>query len=78
MLKKTFLNEEIIIDGVYSLYYQEKEQGYFFPGEIHTFWELVYIDKGHILLLLDGKEYKLGPGDLLFYTENQNHVFWYN
>ncbi len=75
-MKKILLPDELIIDAIYTLYYQSKEEGYFFPGEIHEFWELVYIIKGYICLILDGKEFILGPGDLMFYAENQNHVFW--
>jgi hypothetical protein len=76
MLKKTLLHDELIIDGIYSLYYQKKNNGFFFPGEIHNFWELVYMDSGNICLMLNGKEFLLGPDDFMFYSENQNHVFW--
>jgi AraC-like DNA-binding protein/quercetin dioxygenase-like cupin family protein len=76
MINKTLLPDEIVIDSLYTLFYQEKPNGYFFPGEIHPFWELIYVDKGKINLLLDGNEFILGPGDLVFYSENQNHIFW--
>ena len=70
------LKDELFIKGIYTIYYQEKPSNFLFPGEKHDFWELMYLDKGFVYLLIDEKGYKVDQGELLFFNKNQNHIFW--
>lgn len=64
------------INSVYTLFYQDKDPNFLFKGEKHNFWELTYVDKGLLYNNVDGKDYVLKQGDLIFYKENQYHIQW--
>ncbi len=70
------LRDEITIQGIYSLTYQEKGAEFLFAGEAHDFWELIYLDKGFLYLLIDDKGYKVNQGELFFFNRNQHHIVW--
>ena len=61
-------------EGIYTLFYQEKEQGFFFPGESHSMVELTYMDQGSLHSVVDGKDMLLSQGDLVFYGPDQWHM----
>jgi len=44
-----------------------------FSGESHNFWELVYVNKGNVLITRDGEEIVLGQGQLIFHKPNEFH-----
>ena len=62
------------IDGLYTLFYQEKEQGFFFPGESHPMLELTYVDRGSLHSVADGADLILEQGDMVLYAPNQWHM----
>lgn len=70
------LHDEIQIKGIFTLAYQEKGTNFLFAGETHDFWELIYLDKGFVYLLLDDRGYKVNQGELFFFNRNQNHIVW--
>ncbi len=45
------------------------------PAHVHEFVELVYITSGSAIQWVDGIEYKVGHGDLLFINYGQTHRF---
>jgi hypothetical protein len=47
------------ISNIVTVYYNEFTKGYYFDGEKHDFWELVYIDKGEVEVSADGINYQL-------------------
>ncbi|OXM15106.1 AraC family transcriptional regulator [Paenibacillus herberti] len=57
------------------MYYFEFGKDYYFPGERHNFWEMVYVDKGEIEVLADTKRYSLKQGGLIFHKPNEFHSF---
>lgn len=61
------------IEGIRTLFYQEKENGFFFKGESHRQYELTYMDKGSMHSIVGGKEYVLFPGEMMLYGPNQWH-----
>ena len=67
---------KIEIKRVYTLFYQEKEQGFIFKGESHNFWELTYVDKGRLYTTIDEKGYLLDQGQAIIYGRNQHHAQW--
>ncbi len=70
------LPDDIVINGIFTLIYQEKGADFLFPGEKHDFWEFIYADKGFVYLLVEDKGYKLNQGEIFFFGRNQNHIVW--
>lgn len=62
------------ITEIYTKFYQEKGFNYNFLGETHPYWELTYVDKGILSTTVDGVEYELKQGDLIFYAPLQFHT----
>ncbi|MDB8792534.1 AraC family transcriptional regulator [Romboutsia sp. 1001216sp1] len=70
----TKISSSLNIDQIYTKFYQEKGTNYSFAGESHPYWELTYVDKGNLSTNVDGKEYNLKQGDLIFYAPFQFHT----
>ena len=68
------IRRHIVIDSIYTFFYQEKEKGFIFPGEAHKPLELTYVDKGSIHSVADGMDYLLEQGDLVIYAPDQWHM----
>lgn len=62
------------VDAIYTFFYQEKEQGFFFPGEAHPMAELTYVDQGTLHSVADGQDLRLEQGDLVLYAPDQWHM----
>lgn len=67
------LREELAIRRLITFFYREMPQDYFFAGEKHDFWEIVYVDKGEWDVAVDGAPFHLEQGDLVFYGPNEFH-----
>ena len=75
MLYQPYRPRRIIqVDALYSLHYFNFRHGYFFPGERHDFWELVYADMGGATLEDDGVELPLRPGQCCLHAPNAFHT----
>lgn len=68
------IQRHILIENIYTFFYQEKEKGFTFPGEAHRPLELAYVDKGSIHSVAEGKDYLLNQGDLVIYAPDQWHM----
>ena len=62
------------VESIYTFFYQEKEQGFIFPGEAHPMPELTYVDQGALHSVADGQDLLLEQGDIMIYTPNQWHM----
>ncbi len=62
------------VESIYTFWYQEKEQGFLFPGEAHPMTELTYVDQGALHSVADGQDLLLKQGDLVIYGPNQWHM----
>ena len=62
------------VESVYTFFYQEKEQGFVFPGESHHLLELTYVDQGSLHSVADGQDLLLEQGDITVYTADQWHM----
>lgn len=67
------LKKDINVEKVYSVHYFEYPRNYSYSGERHNFWELVYADKGEILVVADDKTYTLRQGEIIFHKPNEWH-----
>ena len=59
------------VDCLYTLFYQEREAGFVFPGETHSMAELVYVDQGSLHSVADGQDLILEQGDMVLYAPEQ-------
>ena len=64
------------IGGLYTFFYQEREQGFVFPGESHPMPELTYVDQGELHSVLEGQDMLLKQGDITLYGPNQWHMHY--
>src|SRR5699024_91512 len=62
------------IRRICTLFYQEKEDGFFFKGESHRQYELTYMDKGSMHSIVGGQDYPLSQGEMMLYGPNQWHA----
>ena len=62
------------VTQLYTFFYQEKEQGFFFSGEQHPMLELTYVDQGSLHSVADGVELTLNKGDMVIYGADQWHM----
>ncbi|MBQ8173863.1 MAG: helix-turn-helix transcriptional regulator [Clostridia bacterium] len=70
----TRLSKDIAIEELYTVHYFEYTSTYCFEGEAHDFWECVYIDRGEVIVCEDGREYRLGRGEIKFHAPNVFHT----
>ncbi len=70
------MDPKLRIGGIYTFFYQEREQGFFFPGEEHPMPELTYVDQGSLHSVADGQDILLEPGDIAIFGPNQWHMHY--
>ena len=68
------VERKLSIDGIYTFFYHEKEQGFLFSGESHPMLELTYVDQGSLHSVADGQDLLLKQGDMVLYGPNQWHM----
>ncbi len=69
----TVLRRDIAVDAVVTVHYLEHTKNYVFDGEEHDFWELVYVDKGHIQETAGSVVHELSQGQYMFHRPNEYH-----
>lgn len=62
------------IEQIMSIHYFEFKADFNFSGEIHTYWELVYINSGSAIVTADGEETKLSAGEVIFHCPGEKHA----
>ena len=70
------MNQQLHIDGIYTFFYQEREQGFIYSGEEHPMPELTYVDQGELHSVTDGLDILLQPGDIAIFGPNQWHMHY--
>ena len=68
------VDKHLRVEGLYTFFYHEKEQGFLFPGESHPMPELTYVDQGSLHSVADGQDLLLKQGDIVIYGANQWHM----
>lgn len=51
----------------------ELSKNFYYEGEKHDFWEMVYIDKGEMFCIADEKRFILKSGEMTFHKPNEFH-----
>ena len=62
------------VEGIYTFFYHEKEQGFLFAGESHPMLELTYVDQGTLHSVADGLDLLLKQGEMVLYGPDQWHM----
>ncbi|WP_229750058.1 AraC family transcriptional regulator [Paenibacillus nasutitermitis] len=75
-MKRTALRQTLEIQQLITMYYFEFDKNYVFNGEQHNFWEFLYVDKGEIEVLADGRKHLLKQGMIIFHKPNEFHEFY--
>jgi AraC-like DNA-binding protein/quercetin dioxygenase-like cupin family protein len=70
---KQNLREVLVVDSVITIHYFEFTKDFKHDGELHPFWEFVYIDKGEIEVTADNKVFLLKKDEVLFHKPNEFH-----
>ena len=68
------LTNVINISKIVTLHYFEFHKNYSFPGESHDFWEMVYVDSGHVLITAGKTKHTLSQGEVIFHKPNEFHT----
>ena len=63
-----------VLQEILACFYQIRESSYEFPGEVHEYYELTYIDQGSMDTVIDGKDYHLEQFDTVLYYPGQFHT----
>lgn len=71
---KTKLKKEIIVSHIVTIHYFEYMKDFVFHGESHNFWEMLYVDKGQVMVQADDRQYELKTGDIIFHKPDEFHA----
>lgn len=69
------LQRALHISELYAVHYFEFSKDYACAEEQHDFWEMVYVDKGELVICLNGESFTAKDGELMFYAPGQTHAF---
>lgn len=61
------------VSRIVTLYYFDFSPEYVSKGDVHDFWELVYVDKGEVMIHADDRSAVLKQGDIVFHQPNEYH-----
>ncbi len=64
----------ISINKIVTIHYYEFGRNFNFGGEIHDFWEMVYVDRGCVHIKANSKTFTLGQGEVVFHKPNEFHT----
>lgn len=70
---KTQPQSVVNISKIVTIHYYEFDKNFIFNGEKHDFWEIVYVDKGQVLVKRDEEELVLSQGKIVFHRPNEFH-----
>ncbi len=67
--------EQISINRLFTVYKMHFDAGYNFVGEMHDFWECMYILDGSLTASADDKVHTLSCGDFILFKPYELHKF---
>lgn len=71
--QKTPLTKKLSVEQVVTVHYFEYTPDFFFPGEVHDFWEFLYVDKGEVEVTQGARVVRLRRGDIAFHAPMEFH-----
>ncbi len=76
MYNFTELTKCIEITSVHSIINRRKDKNFYFNGESHPFWEMVFIADGKAGVSADERIYTLSAGEVIFHKPMEFHKIW--
>lgn len=70
------LNRIITIKSLVSAFEVVYDETFYFKGEMHDFWELVYVLDGKIGVAADNRIYELTKNQIIFHKPMEFHRLW--
>lgn len=74
--KFTPLTRLVTVKSVITSFNAEQKKDFYFAGEMHDFWELVYVISGQVMTTADEKVFSLSEGQLIFHKPMEFHRIW--
>ncbi len=74
--KKHLFNPCLEVSGLYTAFEVLHDEKYFFSGEYHDFWEMVYVMSDKVGVSSDDRIYSLCQGDIIFHKPMEFHRLW--
>ena len=68
--------ESFALTGIYSLFESNNDKGFYFDGECHSPWEMVYIVEGEAGITADDNVYMVSAGDIVIHKPMEFHKIW--
>ena len=79
MIWKTYETVRLItVNSFDSAFSKTLEPNYVFAGEMHDFWEMLYVKKGSVCVSGDERVYELKENDIIFHKPMELHKFHAN
>lgn len=75
---RTDLTEDLRVESVFTIHYFEYTKDFYFGGEEHDFWELLYVDGGVVEVIAGKTRHTLFKGDIIFHRPGEFHSLWAN
>lgn len=69
------IKEQVKINRLYSLFRRQYPKGKNFLGEMHDFWEVVYVVDGEVIISADENIHYFKGGDIIFHKPLELHKF---
>lgn len=68
-------NMQLHIENLFTIFKMHYNKDYSFGGEVHNFWECLYVINGDVQASCDDRVYKLIAGDIIFHQPMELHKF---
>lgn len=75
-MNKRIIEKMISVKSVITAFDDVRPKNFYFPGEMHDFWELVCVLSGTAAATADEKVYSLSAGNILFHKPLEFHRIW--
>lgn len=69
----TNINPSLTIEEIYTIHYFEYVIDFDFPGELHDFWEGVYVDAGEVTITAGTERIIMKQGEFFLHTPLEFH-----
>ena len=71
--KRVKLRNDLTVDDIVSVHYLEYTRTFAFAGELHDFWEFIYVDKGRLFITAGNTEIALETKQLYLHKPMEFH-----
>ena len=64
------------VRSIHTAFQKNYDENFYYAGETHNFWELVYVDSGRASVAKGERIFSLGGGDMVFHPPMEFHRLW--